>query len=319
LAQTRIFFDNHRFYNTHIQDFDMKLKHLYAGTKYIAQVMLLCCSLISYNSLPVRAHQNDHSEFKIVIMQDQKGAAKKYRALDAYLHTQGIRIKFVGASSYTAAAKMFAHGDVDGMFSGSGVAGSMLIKEIAVPVLRPEDPQGYSTYWAVIIAPEGSPKFNQKADYFAGKKVIYCSLASSGEFFYRSLPDHDKIEHKERKAPSHGAALVGLSKGAADVAIIKNRVWDRLKQKYPTLEKVGEDYGENPNGTLIVSNHADPKLVKKLTTVLYALETAQSPEAKQARKELNVQRYLPTEQKDFAHTLKLLKLAGVGKDFVFSF
>jgi ABC-type phosphate/phosphonate transport system substrate-binding protein len=252
-------------------------------------------------------------------MQAQKGAAKKYRSLEKYLQTQGIKIRFVGASSYHTAAKMFADGDVDGMFSGSGVAGSMLIKEIAEPVLRPEDVQGFSTYWAVVIAPIGSPVFTEKAEYFQNKRVILCSLASSGEFYYRSLVGLDKVEHSLIKAPSHGAALVGLSKGVADVAIVKNRVWDSMKKAYPKLQMVGQDKGENPNGTLIVSKKADSEVISKFTSALYALEASQSPEAKKAKADLGIAGYLKTGPDDFVHTLNLLKRAGVEKDFKFVF
>ncbi len=300
----------------------MELSILARSLNYCSFRLLLCismcCFVLSFFAQTSLA-ASPSAEFKIAIMQAQKGAAQKYRSLEKYLQTQGIQIRFVGTSSYTAAAKKFANGKVDGMFSGSGVAGSMLLKELAVPVLRPEDPQGISTYWAVVIAPIDSPKFNERADYFLDKKIILCSLASSGEFYYRSFSGLQNVDHSLVTAPSHGAALAGLARGIADVAIVKNRVWDSLKEKYPKLQQVGRDSGENPNGTLIVSKNADTDLIDKITKALLSLETATSPEAQQVRQDLAVRRYLPTRVEDFKHTIKLLKKAGVNKDFEFTF
>lgn len=298
----------------------LKAAAIFEGCRVFRPILLVAgLFLVTISALCALPAHSAGDEFKVAIMQPQKGAAQKYRSLEKYLQTQDVKIRFVGASSYTAAAKMFADGVVDGMFSGSGVAGSMLIKEIALPVLRPEDQQGLSTYWAVVVAPKGSLEFTDNADYFRGKKIILCSLASSGEFFYRAIPEIGTIEHSVIIAPSHGAALLGLSKGVADVAIVKNRVWDNMKDRYPNLQMVGRDFGENPNATLIVSKKADPKLIEKFTAALYALETSPLPEAKQVLTDLGIRRYLATGPEDFAHTLQLLGRSGVNKNFNFTF
>lgn len=258
-------------------------------------------------------------EFRIIIMQAQKGAAQNFRPLEAYLKTKGLNVSFVGASSYTTAAKMFAGGQADGMFSGSGVAGTMILKEVAYPVVRPVDKAGYSTYWAVILAQAGAPGYSGEKDYFDGKRIIYCALASSGEFFFRSISNSPGQETNGIKAPSHGAAIAGLAKGAADIAIVKNRVWDERKNQYPELVQVGEDNGENPNGTLIAAKTANPELVQQLTRALLSLQDDNSAEAEAVRSEMGIVKYESTSVEDFAHTLMLLKKAGVDSSFDFKF
>ncbi len=257
-------------------------------------------------------------QLKIGIMQDKKGAAKKYKPLVPYFKSKGIDITFVGTPNYAAAAKMFSEGKVDAMFSGSGVAGSMIIKDVANPVARPLSKSGTSTYWAVILAPKGSQKYDGSADYFKGKKAIFCSLASSGEFYFRSIGGHETAG-KMMKAASHGAAIDALSRGAADVAVVKNRVWDKMKDKYPDLEVVGNDTGENPNGTLIVSKKMSPSLTEKITSVLTGLMADSSPEGQKVREEMKLMGYIETKEKNFDHTLAMLKKAGVNKSFSFKF
>lgn len=258
-------------------------------------------------------------QLKIAIMQDTMGDAKNYAPLVDYLKTKGIEVTFVGTSSYPEAAKKFASREVDAMFSGSGVAGIMIIKDLAIPVVRPVDQEGLSTYWAVIIAPKGAPKFTGSADYFKGKKVIFCSLASSGEIFFHTLPNIENVPSSTMKAGSHAAAIEALGRGLADVAIVKNRVWDKMKANFSGLELVGEDTGENPDGTLIVSKSAPPQFVEKISAAFLAIKENTSPEAKAVCSGLNIKGYVKTTKADFKHTLSLLKQAGIGKSFIFSF
>ncbi|HEY5984997.1 MAG TPA: PhnD/SsuA/transferrin family substrate-binding protein, partial [Streptosporangiaceae bacterium] len=77
------------------------------------------------------------ASLKIGIMQAQAGDARKYQPLLDYLNKKGLSASFVTAGTYPAAADMFATGQVDAMFSGSGVAGAMMIKEVATPLARP--------------------------------------------------------------------------------------------------------------------------------------------------------------------------------------
>jgi ABC-type phosphate/phosphonate transport system substrate-binding protein len=258
-------------------------------------------------------------EFRIVIMQDQKGAAEKYRPLLEFLKQKGIDASFVAARTYTHAADLFSSGLADGMFSGSGIAGCMMIKQLAYPVLRPVNIDGWSTYWAVVIGFEGSNRFTQDAAYFDNKKVIFSSLASAGEFYFRSLENSVNTTATLLKAASHGTALDALSRHAADFAIIKNRVWDKVSQNYPGLTRVGEDPGENPDGTLIVSEKMDKAVVESLRSALLALEGDSSDSALSVKQKLEIIGFIDTTIKDFKFTLRLLKKAGVDNAFNFRF
>ncbi len=252
-------------------------------------------------------------QFRIAIMQDQAGAAEKFKPLLSYLSKKGIDATLVSTQDYRSAAGMFIVGSADAMFSGSGVAGFMILKDLAVPSVRPVDKYGHSTYWAVVIARKGSPRFTGSAEYFSGKKVALTSLASSGDFYFHSLPGIEQVKATEIKAVSHGAALDALEKGEADVAIVKNRVWDGLKDKYPNLALVGEDKGQNPDNTLIVSKKIPPTLATRISAALLALKEDSSAEAATVKHSLGIQGYIKTTLKDFDHTLSLLKKAGVDK------
>jgi len=254
--------------------------------------------------------------FSLGIMQDKKGAAAKYQPLIQYFKENGIKLKLKGYKSYPDAAKKFMKGDVDGMFAGSGVAGSMMIKGAAYPLLRPVSKAGWSTYWAVVLAPKGSPAFNGESQWFEGKKITCSSLASSGEFFARSILGSDRTLIK---AGSHGMAIKALAKSKADVAIVKNRVWDSMKGKFPTLEQVGKDQGETPNGTLMVSHKTGQAIADKVKTLLLGIEKDSSAAATKVKEKLKISGYIPTSESDFSHTLPLLRSAGVTPSFEFRY
>jgi ABC-type phosphate/phosphonate transport system substrate-binding protein len=279
--------------------------------------MMIICSVVCVVTLVYGISLA--SEFRIAIMQDERGAAGKFRPLETYLKSKGVEFSFVATADYPAAARMFASGEVDAMFSGSSVAGIFILKDLASPLVRPMTKEGTSTYHADIIAPAGSPKFAGNGDYFKGKKVIFTALASSGEVFYHSIPNIKSVKAVLLKAASHSAAIDALSAGSADVAIVKNHVWEKAKAKYPKLTLVGEDDEENPDGTLIVSKKADAKVVSKVSAALLEIKDDHSSLAKAVRDELGIKGYIKTTTADFKHTLALLKKAGVDKSFNFSF
>jgi len=251
--------------------------------------------------------------FKIGIMQAQAGAAKKYEPLEAYLLKENIHVKFVPFDNYKEAAQLFAKGEVDGMFSGSGVAGAFILKDLVKPLVRPVDNQGRSTYWAVVIGRKGEKPFTGDAGYFLNKKVTFSAMASSGEFFYRALPGINNVGAQTLIAGNHQIAIEKLSKGEADFAIIKNTVWDSLKSKYPQLAQVGQDGGQNPNETLIISNKTSQETIKEVLNAL--LNVGKNPAAADVREKMAIKGFQLTTTNDFAHTLSLLKRAGVTADY----
>jgi ABC-type phosphate/phosphonate transport system substrate-binding protein len=284
--------------------------------KKIMCIFNILCVIVFFCALTA---SNGHAGFRFCLMQDQKGAAAKFRPLLNYLQEKGVNASFVAAKTYPQAAEMFADGKVDGMFSGSGIAGCMIIKGLAYPVVRPLKSAGWSTYWAVVLAPKGSPRFTQNAEYFDGKRVIFCALASSGEFFYEAVKGDTTIKTKTLKAASHGAAIDALDRGAADIAIVKNRVWDSVKGQHEGIDRVGEDPGENPNMALIVSKKADPKVVERISAILLGLNNDDSPKAEAVKKTLGITGFMETTVDDFNFTIPLLKRAGVDTAFDFSF
>lgn len=291
----------------------MRKRHasLNRSCRFLSLIVIGTLLLAALSATPALALE----KFRVAIMQSEEGAADHYRALEAYLKLKGIYIDFVPAVDYPSAAAMFANEEVDGMFSGSGVAGLMIMKDLAYPLVRPVDLKGRSTYWAVVVARKGAAPFKGCAKYLTRKRVACCSLASSGEFFLRSLPGFDSQNIELIRAGSHGQALSLLASGQADVAIVKNLVWDREAADLKGFEQIGSDDGRNPNDTLIIAKNADSALIARVEESLLRLGRDISPEAALARRELGIKGFVRTSPIDFTHSMSLLKKAGVTRRF----
>jgi ABC-type phosphate/phosphonate transport system substrate-binding protein len=256
------------------------------------------------------------ADFHVVIMasKDPKVEGPKYATLSKYIASKTSEIgeiKLKIAKSYPDAVKLFQGGEVEGMFSGSFVASVFIKKGVAKPLVRPNSTNGVSTYKALVAGPKGSADFKGIGDW-KGKKVAYCSLASSGEIFARSmLKPGEKPEdyYTPVKAKSHQAALNAVKSGAADYAVFKNLIWDQGKN--PELSVIGGDKAENPNNTFIMSTAAFEKNGETLRNILVGLESDSSGLAMAVKKAFKIQSFLPTSEADFDHTYSIVKSANI--------
>jgi len=265
----------------------------------------------------------DTLHFVIMSSEDPKKEGPKYAALAEYLNagSAGVgAIQLRVAKDYPEAAKLFQSAEVDGMFSGSFVAGIFLKKEVARPIARPVLTNGATTYKAVVIAKAGTKPFTGIGD-FRGKKVAYTMLASSGEAFVRGLlapGEKPASVYTPVPSASHLIAINAVQSGAADYAVVKNMVWDPAK--FPGLALVGEDKGENPNNTLIMSNAAAAKHGEDIKRLLLKIEGDAGAQAMEVKKLFGIKGFIPTTVADFSHTFEIFEKAGINaKSFNFTF
>jgi ABC-type phosphate/phosphonate transport system substrate-binding protein len=283
----------------------------------------LALALTALLAVAPAASAADALNFVIMSSEDPKKEGPKYAALAEYLKTavpQMGEIQLRVAKDYPEAAKLFQGGEVEGMFSGSFVAGIFIKKEVAKPIARPVLNNGATTYKAYVIAKEGTKPFAGIGD-FRGKKVAYTLLASSGEAFVRSLlPAGEKPESVYTPVPAatHLVAINAVQSGAADFAVVKNMVWDPAK--FPGLALVGEDKGENPNNTLIMSNAAAARYGDDIRRALLKLDGDAGAKAAEVKKLFGIKGFVATAEADFAHTFSIFDKAGINpKTFAFSF
>ncbi len=287
--------------------------------KKIATFGLIALTLL----VTTKVFAADTLHFVIMSAADPKKEGPKYEALARYLKANTALIGDIQlrvGKSYFDATQLFQSGEVEGMFSGSFVGAVLIKKGIAKPVARPLSPSGISTYKALVVTREGAKPFAGLAD-FKGKRVAFAGLASAGEIFVRALlPAGARLEQylTPLVTPSHQATLNALQNGAADYAVVKNTLWN--PEQYKGFAVVGVDSGENPDGTLLLTNAAFEKYGADLGRVLAGIEADKSEAAEAVRKAFGAKSFIPTAAKDFEHTLGLLDKAHIdAKTFDFTF
>jgi ABC-type phosphate/phosphonate transport system substrate-binding protein len=261
--------------------------------------------------------------FVIMAPTDPKSEGAKYEALSAYLRGANPLlgdIKLQIAKNYPEAARLFAEGHVEGMFSGSFVASVFIAKGLARPVVRPLAVNGSSTYRTSVVAKQGAKTFAGIAD-FKGKRVAYCPLASAGEVFVLSLlGPGEKPENVFTPVPvdSHQAALEAVASGAADYAVVKSTVFTAAER--PGLIAIESDAGEHPDNTLIMPNEAFERYGALISRVLLGLESDTGEKAEMVKKSFGCTGFIATAGSDFAPTFTLLRKARIdAKTFDFTF
>jgi ABC-type phosphate/phosphonate transport system substrate-binding protein len=298
----------------------MRLRSLFELALLIAIALMV--------SSPV-AQAKDNLTLVLMVSEDPIKEAPKYEALSLYIRGKSEKIggiKLEVARDYPEAAQLFRSGKVQGMFSGSFVAGVLIKKGLAKPLVRPEFASGVSTYKALVIAKKGTPAFKGISDFTAPpgvkrKIIAYCAIASSGEVYVRSLlPPGSRPDDlfSPFVCPSHEAALQAVNSGVADYAVVKNLLWDA--KKFPGLEVVGTDELENPNMTLLLTPDAYDRYGDDLMKILLGVERDTGEGAGRLKSTFGCRRFLPTSASDYVHTFFLMEKAHVDArtfDFVF--
>ncbi|MHB8909968.1 MAG: hypothetical protein ACYDAA_13940 [Syntrophales bacterium] len=91
----------------------------------LSRIMVVCFVVVF--ALGIMPGIVKAEEFRIAIVQDSISSVQAYKPLVAHLAKIGIAVTLVEAPTYQAVAKMFSSGEVDAIFNGPGIPGSMII------------------------------------------------------------------------------------------------------------------------------------------------------------------------------------------------
>lgn len=284
-------------------------------------MVLLAAGLILFGIS--NSHAAGTLHFVIMSSVDPKTEGAKYEALSEYL--RGVNpllgdIKLRIAKNYPEAVRLFAAGDVEGMFSGSFVASVFIAKGLAKPVARPVAVNGSSTYRTTVVAKQGAAPFAGLSS-FRGKRVAYCPLASAGELYARSLlgpGEKPESVFTPVLVDSHQAAIEAVLSGAAEYAVVKSTIF--VPAQYPALVEVAATAGEHPDNTLVMPGAAFEKYGALISRALLGLEADTGAKAEKVKRLFGCRAFVATAGIDFAPTFTLLRKLTIEPkafDFVF--
>lgn len=230
----------------------------------------------------------------------------RYVPLSDYLDKKtGMDIEIKPLSNYGQLFEELRDGKVDGGFFGSLVYAITYARIGIIPIVRPVQPNGISSYKGTLFIRKDAG-IKKPAD-MKGKTIALVDPATTGgylaqkDYFAHNGINMDK-DLKILWAGSHEAAIQAVLSNQAELGGAKstivakyrqgNRVFDTVLQIIDEAPKAGV-----PDNTLAVRKSLEPKKIAILKKSL--LEMGNDPEGRAVLKKFGALRFIPTTDADF--------------------
>lgn len=243
---------------------------------------------------------------------------ERFKPLSGYLSEQsGIEVEFTILSRYGNIIENFRNKNLDGAFLGS-FTGALAIKKIGVvPLVRPVNLDGESTYHGYIYTRKDSG-IKDVAD-MEGKRFAFVDKATTAGYVFplaylkeHGVTDPDSFFSDYFYAGSHDASLLAVLNKEADVGASKNTVFDWVRNSEPRIDAEIAIIAESsrvPSNGLCVRKGLDTAIAQKLKGALLNLDA--TPEGKQILEKMKFVRFIDTTVDDYRPVLSLAEKAGI--------
>jgi phosphonate transport system substrate-binding protein len=243
---------------------------------------------------------------------------ERFKPLAGYLSKQiGIEVEVTILSRYGNILDSFVTQKMDGAFFGS-FTGALAIEKLGViPLARPVNLNGESTYRGLIYTRKDSG-IKTIAD-FKGKKFAFVEKATTAGYLFplayfrkNGVADPARFLGEAFFAGSHDASLDAVLNQKADVGASKNTVFHWVRSTNPRIDQeiviLAESFAVPSNG-LCVRPDLDPLIQQKLKNALLALN--QNPEGQPVLEKLKALKFIDTTVADFQPVIEMATQAGI--------
>lgn len=243
---------------------------------------------------------------------------ERFKPLSAYLSNEiGKPVKFSVLTRYGNIIENFEHGHLDGAFFGS-FTGALAIQKLGiVPLARPINLNGKSTYAGFVFVRKDSGIKDVAA--MRGKRFAFVEKATSAGYVFplAYLHDHGVADvnaflGETYFAGSHDASMYAVLDGKAAIGAAKDSMYELISAKEPRMAKElvilarSEEY---PSNGLGVRKNLDAALQTKLKSALLHLH--ETPQGQKVLESLRYQRFIETKASDYQPVFDVAKKAGI--------
>lgn len=242
----------------------------------------------------------------------------RFRLLGEYLTRKvGVPVEFTILSRYGNIIESFQTERMDGAFFGS-FTGALAIERLGVvPLARPVNLDGSSTYHGHLFVRADSPIRTVKQ--LRGKRMAFVDRATTAGYVFplallrkAGIPSPDGFFGEYYFTGSHDAAIAAVLEGKADVGAAKHSVYDRVRKENPAIDKELVIIAESPsvpsNG-LCVRKGLDPRLEASLKQALLELE--KDPDGAAVLGQFGALRFIETTADDYRPVSEMAREAGI--------
>ncbi len=229
----------------------------------------------------------------------------------------GVPVQFTILSRYGNILERFEAERMDGAFFGS-FTGALAIERLGVvPLARPVNLDGSSTYHAHLFVRKDSGIRNV-AD-MRGKRMAFVDRATTAGYVFPLawLREHGIARHEELFSEayftgSHDAAIDAVLERKAEVGAAKHSVYDRVRKDNHRVDAELVVLAESPpvpSNALCVGKNLEPDLKEALRRSLLELE--REPEGARILEQIGALRFIETTAADYQPVLDLARKAGI--------
>lgn len=243
---------------------------------------------------------------------------ERFKPLAEYLSKQiGVKVEVTILSRYGNIIDSFVTQKMDGAFFGS-FTGALAIEKLGViPLARPINLNGESTYRGLIYTRKDSG-IKTVAD-FEGKKFAFVEKATTAGYLFplayfrkNGVSDPARFLGEAFFAGSHDASLDAVLNKKADVGASKNTVFNWVRSTNPRIDQeiviLAESFDVPSNG-LCVRSDLDPLIQKKLKDALLALD--KNPVGQPVLEKFMARKFIETTVADYQPVIEMATQAGI--------
>ncbi len=243
---------------------------------------------------------------------------ERFRLLGDYLSEQtGLHVQFTILSRYGNIIETLRSRDVDGAFLGS-FTGALAIARIGVvPIARPVNLDGTSTYHGYVFVRRSSGIASVAG--MRGKRMAFVDRATTAGYVFplaylkaSGVADVERFFGETYFTGSHDAAIDAVLKERADVGAAKHSVYERVRAQAPRIDRALVILAESPpvpsNGLCVRSTLA-PSVQATLRRALLGLHL--DPKGAAVLAQFGALRFIETTPEDYRPVAELARSAGI--------
>lgn len=243
---------------------------------------------------------------------------ERFRPLSKYLSEQlGRTVRFRILTRYGNVIENFERHHFDGAFFGS-FSGALAMRKLGmVPLARPVELNGRSSYAGYIFVRRDSGIGTVAA--MRGKRFAFVEKATSAGYIFplaylhaHGVKDVGAFLGETYFAGSHDASVYAVLRGEASIGAAKDTVYDWVRSREPRIDKelvVLAKSGEFPSNGLGVRKNMDVSLKAKLKSALLHLHD--SPQGREVLATLRAKRFIETKAEDYQSVFDAAGKAGI--------
>jgi len=286
----------------------------------LAKKTLCHLLLVAAVCLPTGVTAQEPAELTIGLIPEMNvfEQVERFRLLADFLsESVGQPVQLTMLSRYGNIVERIVNKEVDAAFLGS-FTGALASAQLGmIPVARPINLDGSSTYWGYIFVRTDSGI--ETVEQMRGRRLALVERATTAGYVFpvawlrnQGVEDVEEYFSEVQFWGSHDASIQAVLEGRADVGAAKNTIWEHLVREDPRIEselQILATSAKVPSNGLLISPDVDAAVRDQIRSILIGLQ--EDPSGRPVLESLGAQGFVPTDKDDYQPVFDLAREAGI--------